>query len=108
MLGSWVQCAKEFGGILSMKLTPSRTGPDEPPASPTATTRNLLPFAWLFLLAIVITAALLVLRPAPALDIPVPADLPNFDPQLRAYLQEKIAAARQNPRAFQRQAELGL
>ncbi len=41
-------------------------------------------------------------------SIPVPADLDRLDPQLRAYLREKLNWAREKPRDANRQAILGL
>ncbi len=86
-----------------MKLFPE-TSADVPAPAP----QSLVRFAWLFCAVILIASAIVLFRPGAPLEIPVPKDLPKFDPQVRAYLEEKIAFARQEPNDFNRQAELGM
>jgi cytochrome c-type biogenesis protein CcmH/NrfG len=46
------------------------------------------------------------LKPAP--EIPVPADLDQLDPQLRAYIVEQVSWVQQRPREPRRHAVLGM
>ena len=47
-------------------------------------------------------------RTTPALVIPIPRNLTELDPQLRAYLLEKISWVRERPKDPERQATLGI
>src|SRR6266536_707824 len=52
--------------------------------------------------------ALRVISPLPPIVVPVPGDLERLEPQLRAYLKDKIEWTRKAPRDVHRQATLGM
>ncbi len=55
-----------------------------------------------------IVAVVLTRRGQVGIDVPVPADLESFDPQITAYLKKYIQRAQAAPRDFDAQATLGL
>lgn len=65
------------------------------------------PADWILAFVLVLVLVL-VTGCGPAPEVPIPDDLSSLDPQLNAYLVDKIAAARRNPRDAAAQAELGI
>src|SRR5438552_11248948 len=61
---------------------------------------------------VALATALAVLRlkspPLPPIVVPVPSDLEKIEPQLRAYLKDRIEWTREAPRDLHRQATLGI
>ena len=55
-----------------------------------------------------IAAMLLARRGRAGIEVPVPADLESFDPQITAYLKKYIQRAQAAPRDFDAQATLGM
>ena len=55
-----------------------------------------------------IAAVLLMRRSQAGIEVPVPADLDSFDPQITAYLKKYIQRAQAAPRDFDAQATLGM
>ncbi|MBI4660390.1 MAG: tetratricopeptide repeat protein [Verrucomicrobia bacterium] len=71
--------------------------------------RSLLVVTALCLLAVAIASFVIVrtiLQPSP--PIPVPANLVKLEPQLRAYIVEKVDWVRKSPRDMKRHATLGI
>jgi tetratricopeptide (TPR) repeat protein len=57
---------------------------------------------------LLVAIGLISRRAPPVLEIPVPRDLEKLDPQLRAYVVEKVAWVREKPADVHRHATLGM
>lgn len=95
-----------------MANQPTDTSPGASPATPvpkpkSAWSRHL----WWPVLGLLLVIGGLVLYPhfaKPLLPVPVPKDLAKLEPQLRSYLEGKIAWVRAAPRVASRHSTLGL
>jgi tetratricopeptide (TPR) repeat protein len=81
------------------------------PASPRARSRSQWQWPAVITTVAVLAAAAIVAYQhlsLPLLPVPVPKDVNGLEPQLRAYVAEKVAWVRESPRDSRRQATLGL